>query len=157
MLSHSIQTFSKEAKTFSTLNAAIQGYEKGSFITYRVVIFYCHWLLLIGLATKWIYIEDATLLFTIPFGSTANIIDCIYFPLNVLLTEKRVLKKVAAKTMLVDRTRLAGSPKDTDASINESIDLQMILYMQIELHMNFLKLNNLFVVKGPLADTVADI
>uniref|UniRef100_A0AC34GCU7 Uncharacterized protein n=1 Tax=Panagrolaimus sp. ES5 TaxID=591445 RepID=A0AC34GCU7_9BILA len=72
---------SKEAKTFSTSTAAIQGYEKGSFFTYRgedTGYFYTT----TGDRQSNGYIEDATLSFTISFGSTAIIIVCIYFPLN---------------------------------------------------------------------------
>uniref|UniRef100_A0A914YT43 ELYS beta-propeller domain-containing protein n=1 Tax=Panagrolaimus superbus TaxID=310955 RepID=A0A914YT43_9BILA len=119
------QSPSKVVKTLPTSTAAFQGYEKGSFFTYRgedTGYFYTATGDRLSIFQSNGYIEDATLSFTIPFGSTANIIDCIYFPLNetspglvvavydsaltqlkhkfylayVSLTKKRVLKKVAA-------------------------------------------------------------
>uniref|UniRef100_A0A914Q3K8 Uncharacterized protein n=1 Tax=Panagrolaimus davidi TaxID=227884 RepID=A0A914Q3K8_9BILA len=119
------QSPSQEPKLLPTSTATADSYEKGCFFTYR------------GEDTGYFYtatgdclsvfelngdIEDATLSFTIAFGSTAKVIDCIYFPLNetspglvvavydsaltkrkhkcylayVSLTKKRVLKKVTA-------------------------------------------------------------
>jgi hypothetical protein len=109
----------------STATADIQGYEKGCFFTYRgedTGYFYTATGDRLSVFESNGYIEKATLSFTIAFGSTANVIDCIYFPLNetspglvvavydsaltqqkhkfylayVSLTKKRILKKVAA-------------------------------------------------------------
>uniref|UniRef100_A0AC35FQ12 ELYS beta-propeller domain-containing protein n=1 Tax=Panagrolaimus sp. PS1159 TaxID=55785 RepID=A0AC35FQ12_9BILA len=116
---------SKEPMLLSTSTATAASYEKGCFFTYRGEDTGYFWTATgdcLSVFESNGYIDDATLSFTIAFGSTAKVIHCIYFPLNetspglvvavydsaltkqkhecylayVSLTKKRVLKKVAA-------------------------------------------------------------